>query len=260
MLWKHLKKAAAAAGTASPEEIARFNALADEWWRPEGAFRVMHAFNAARVAHLSRRLPVLLGAPPDAKPPLAGKSILDVGCAAGLVSEPLSQLGADILGIDAAERNILVARRHAAASGAGVEYRHALPEDLVAEGRTFDAVLALEVVEHVPDLGAFLAALARLVTPGGVLAIGTLNRTARSLMTAVIGAEYVLRWLPRGTHDWRKFVTPRELELGLAGHGFAVIERAGIALNPLTRRWFVARDCGVAYLQFHRKRSGLEHA
>ena len=256
MLWKHLKHSSDAATTAAPEEIARFNALADQWWRPEGAFRMLHAFNAVRVAHLTGRLPALLGCPPDAKPILAGKRVLDVGCAAGLVTEPLSRLGADILGIDAAERNILVARRHAAASGAAVEYRHALPEELVAEGKTFGAVLSLEVVEHVPDLAAFLAALAALVAPGGVLVVGTLNRTLRSLATAVFGAEYVLRWLPRGTHDWRKFVTPRELELGLAGHGLTVAERAGIAFNPLTRRWFVTRDCGVAYLQFHRKARG----
>jgi 2-polyprenyl-6-hydroxyphenyl methylase / 3-demethylubiquinone-9 3-methyltransferase len=252
MLRKDVRKAGAAS-TAAPGEIARFNALAEEWWKPDGAFKVIHAFNAVRVAHLSQRLPALLSGAVSGPEPLLGTRLLDVGCAAGLVTEPLSRLGAVTFGIDAAERNIMVAQHHAARTGAPVNYRHALPEDLADEAGSFDIVLSLEVVEHVADRPRFLDALARLVRPGGVLVIGTINRTLRSFAKAIVGAEYVLRWLPRGTHDWRKFVTPQELAQALAPHGFHAVETAGIVLNPLIMRWRVSTDCSVTYLQFFRK-------
>jgi 2-polyprenyl-6-hydroxyphenyl methylase / 3-demethylubiquinone-9 3-methyltransferase len=238
------------AGTADIREIARFNALAEEWWDPHGAFKVIHKFNAARVEYLSQRLPVLLQCT-TTEAPLRGKKILDVGCAAGLVTEPLSGLGADVLGIDAAERNILVARHHAAATGARVQYRHALPEDLSDQAGSFDVVMSLEVVEHVANLPNFLRALSLLVAPAGLLVIGTLNRTIPAFVKAIIGAEYVLRWLPRGTHNWKKFVTPKELDRGLRGYGFKVEERAGVVLNPLSMRWNISDDCSVTYLQIH---------
>jgi 2-polyprenyl-6-hydroxyphenyl methylase/3-demethylubiquinone-9 3-methyltransferase len=250
------KDALISSGTADPTEIARFNALAEEWWKPDGAFTVIHAFNRVRVAHLSERLPVLLQRGGRADRPLAGLNIIDVGCGAGLVSEPMSNLGAAVLGIDAAERNVLVAERHARSTGASVQYRHALPEEIAAERRTFDAVLSLEVVEHVADLPAFLKVLASLVAPGGVLVIGTLNRTIRSFVKAIIGAEYVLRWLPRGTHDWRKFVTPEELDLGLKPYGLTLVERGGVALSPLSMQWAISKDDSATYLQFHRKSFG----
>jgi 2-polyprenyl-6-hydroxyphenyl methylase/3-demethylubiquinone-9 3-methyltransferase len=247
---KHLP---APSGTADPAEIARFNALAEQWWKPDGAFKVVHAFNQVRVAHLSERLPILLQRDPSVLRPLAGLNIIDVGCGAGLVTEPMSDLGAAVLGIDAAERNIQVAEWHARSTGASVQYRHALPEEIAEEGRTFDAVLSLEVVEHLADLPIFLGALARLVAPGGVLVIGTLNRTIRSFVKAIIGAEYVLGWLPRGTHDWRKFVTPEELDLGLRPHGLTLVERSGVALSPLSMQWAISKDDSATYLQFHRK-------
>lgn len=254
MLRKDVRKPErAVAGTAAPDEIARFNALADEWWKPDGAFKVIHTFNAARVDHLRQRLPLLLMLDPSAERPLHGKAILDVGCAAGLVTEPLSRLGGSVVGIDAAERNVEVARRHAQATGAPVRYRHALPEDLADEAGRFDVVMSLEVVEHVADLRAFLRATALLVAPGGILVIGTLNRTLRAYIKAIIGAEYVLGWLPRRTHDWKKFVTPDELESELRQNGFAFEERAGVVLNPLTGRWSMSNDCSVSYLQFHRR-------
>ena len=240
-------------GTADPAEIARFDALAEEWWNPDGAFKTIHAFNRVRVKHLFERLPVLLQRDPRAAQPLAGMKILDVGCGAGLVTEPISRLGAAVLGIDAAERNVLVAERHARATGAPVLYRHALPEELADQGGAFDAVLSLEVVEHVADRPAFLEALVRLVAPGGILVIGTLNRTMRSFVKAIIGAEYVLRWLPRGTHDWRKFVTPDELDLSLKRHGLMMVERCGVVLNPISRQWKISKDDSVTYMQFHRK-------
>jgi 2-polyprenyl-6-hydroxyphenyl methylase / 3-demethylubiquinone-9 3-methyltransferase len=254
MLRKDLRKVSPiASGTADPSEIARFNALAEEWWKPDGAFKVVHAFNRVRVAKISDRLPVLFCRDPNAARPLAGLKIIDVGCGAGLVTEPLSQLGADVLGIDAAARNVAVAERHARISGAPAKYRHALPEDCANQEGTFDVVMSLEVVEHVADLPAFLEALARLVAPDGILLIGTINRTLRSYIKAIIGAEYVLGWLPRGTHDWRKFVTPAELQVGLRQHGFSIAECWGIAFNPLTMRWGVSRDLSTNYLQFHRK-------
>jgi 2-polyprenyl-6-hydroxyphenyl methylase/3-demethylubiquinone-9 3-methyltransferase len=253
MLRKDVRKAlAVSAATADPAEVARFNALAEEWWKPDGTFKVIHAFNRARVAHLSQRLPVLLGRDPSAASPLAGLKIIDVGCGAGLVTEPISRLGAEVLGIDAAERNILVAERHARLSGAPVRYRHALPEDFDEAG-TFDVVMSLEVVEHVADLPAFLASLARLVALRGILVIGTLNRTLRSFVKAIVGAEYVLGWLPRGTHDWQKFVTPGELDRALRRHGFRVAESCGVVLDLPSMRWRISADHSANYLQFHRK-------
>ena len=254
MLRKDIRKnLLVSSGTADPAEIARFNALAEEWWKPDGAFKMVHAFNRVRVAHLSERLPSLLQRDARVPRPLADLNIIDVGCGAGLVTEPMSNLGAAVLGIDAAERNVLVAERHARSTGATVQYRHALPEEIAEEGRIFDAVLSLEVVEHVADLPNFLKALARLVTPGGVLVIGTLNRTIRSFVKAIIGAEYVFGWLPRGTHDWRKFVTPEELDLGLRPYGLTLVERSGVALSPLSMQWAISNDDSATYLQFHRK-------
>jgi 2-polyprenyl-6-hydroxyphenyl methylase/3-demethylubiquinone-9 3-methyltransferase len=242
----------AASGTADPAQIARFDALAEEWWKPDGAFKVIHAFNRVRVKHLCERLPVLLQRDPRTTRPLADLRIIDVGCGAGLVTESISRLGGAVIGIDAAERNVLVAARHARLTGALVQYRHALPEELVEQGCTFDAVISLEVVEHVADLPAFLEALVRLVKPGGILVIGTLNRTIRSFVKAIVGAEYVLRWMPRGTHDWRKFVTPQELDLRLARHGFKMVERCGVALNPLSMEWAISKNHSVTYMQYHR--------
>jgi 2-polyprenyl-6-hydroxyphenyl methylase / 3-demethylubiquinone-9 3-methyltransferase len=258
MLRKDLRKVSSAAvATADPTEIARFNALAEEWWKPNGAFKAIHAFNRVRVTHLSERLPVLLRRDPAAARPLAGIRMLDVGCGAGLVSEPMSRLGAAVLGIDAAEQNVRVADRHARASGASAQYRHALPEEFADQLDGFQVVLCLEVVEHVADLPAFLEILARLVAPGGILVIGTLNRTLRSFVKAIIGAEYVLRWLPRGTHDWRKFVTPAELDRVLNKRGLKTVERCGVAFNLVSRQWTVSDDDSATYMQFHRKAYAL---
>ena len=240
--------------TADPAEIARFERLADEWWKPEGAFKVVHAFNAARVAYLSECLPRLSERDATATAPLAGLDILDVGCGAGIVTEPISRLGTSVLGIDAAERNILIATRHAAANTAPVRYRHALPEDLVAEQQVFDVVLSLEVVEHVASVSTFLSAIAALVAPGGLLVIGTLNRTPLSYLKAILGAEHLLGWLPKGTHDWSKFVRPNELDRHLSPLGFERVETRGVSLNPITMRWRITGSIDTNYLQVHRKR------
>jgi 2-polyprenyl-6-hydroxyphenyl methylase/3-demethylubiquinone-9 3-methyltransferase len=239
--------------TADAAEVARFNALAEEWWKPNGAFKVVHAFNASRIAYLSQQLPALSGRCPVQAQPLAGLRLLDAGCGAGLVSEPMARLGAEVTGIDASERNVMVARHHAEQAGVAVAYRHALPEDLTADVEAFDIVLSLEVVEHVADVGAFLQAVGRLVKPGGLMVIGTLNRTPQSYVKAIVGAEYVLRWLPRGTHDWAKFVRPDEVHRHVAPLGFGPVEIKGVSLNPLTFRWSVGDDTSVNYLQVLRR-------
>lgn len=254
MLRKDLKKnMSLTSGSVDPAEITKFNKFADEWWKPDGAFKTVHAFNKARVEHILNRIPVLFQNNPNTPKPLSGLKIIDVGCGAGIVTEPLSNHGADILGIDAAERNIEVAKRHTQQSGASARYLHALPEDCVEKFGTFDVVLSLEVVEHVANIEEFLQSLSDLVRPGGLLIIGTLNRTLRSYLKAIIGAEYVLGWLPRGTHDWRKFVTPTELDDHLGQRGFSIKEHCGVALNPLTMRWNINNDLSTNYLQFHCK-------
>jgi 2-polyprenyl-6-hydroxyphenyl methylase/3-demethylubiquinone-9 3-methyltransferase len=240
--------------TADAAEVARFNALAEEWWKPAGAFKVVHEFNAARLAYLSEQLPVLHGRPSIRDMPLAGLRLLDAGCGAGLVAEPMARLGADVIGVDASERNVAIARLHAEQSGLAIDYRHALPEDLHADDSAFDIVLSLEVIEHVSDVTAFLNAIGRLVKPGGVLVIGTLNRTPQ----AIIGAEYVLGWLPRGTHAWTKFVTPSEVARHLAPIGFDEIDIKGVSLNPLGSRWSVGSDTSVNYLHVHRRRAATD--
>ncbi len=248
MLRKDLiRPAKIAAGTADPDEVARFDELAEEWWKPSGKFKVVHAFNAARVGFIVEALaPMRKG---NGEAPLAGLRIADIGCGAGLVSEPLAQAGSLVTAIDASAQNIAIARRHAAGSALAIEYRCALPEALVKEDRTFDAVLSLEVVEHVADVGLFLDTIAALVRPGGRLVIGTINRTPLSWCLAIVAAEYVLGWLPRGTHTWDRFVKPDETAKRLRALGFSQTALCGISFNPLTWKWARGRSTEVNYLQ-----------
>ncbi|MGI9384765.1 MAG: bifunctional 2-polyprenyl-6-hydroxyphenol methylase/3-demethylubiquinol 3-O-methyltransferase UbiG [Methyloligellaceae bacterium] len=239
--------------SANPEEVARFSALALEWWKPDGAFKAVHRFNAARLTYLKARLPEWTSLGASGERPLEGLRILDVGCGAGLVAEPLAGLGAEVVGIDASRRNIEIARGHARAGGVAVDYRHKLPEQLAEGGERFDVVLALEVVEHVADVPLFLGACAALTGSGGVLAMATLNRTTKSFLFGIVGAEYVLRLLPRGTHDWRKFIRPEELRSGLAPHGLHEIEIAGMALNPLTGKFKMTGNPSVNFVQTFRR-------
>ncbi|NQV45555.1 MAG: bifunctional 2-polyprenyl-6-hydroxyphenol methylase/3-demethylubiquinol 3-O-methyltransferase UbiG, partial [Rhodospirillales bacterium] len=197
---------APAVSTASADEIARFAAIADEWWDATGKFKPLHKLNPVRVQFVRDCLAAHFDRDPIAANPLAGISLLDVGCGGGLMSEPLYRLGAELTSIDAGEVTIEVARNHAERNGLDIAYRQAAPEELAQQGLSFDTVMSLEVIEHVSDVEAFLAAIASLVKPGGALVIGTLNRTLKSLALAKIGAEYILRWLPAGTHDWKKFV------------------------------------------------------
>ncbi len=239
-----------AGGSVDPAEIAKFSALAEEWWDPAGKFRPLHKLNPTRLAFVRDRIAEHFGRDPLAERPLAGLSLLDIGCGGGLLAEPLCRLGAEVTGIDASERNIKVALLHAAESGLAIDYRHAAAEDLAGAGARFDAVLNMEVVEHVADLGAFLAASGALVKPGGAMVVATLNRTPKAFLLGIVGAEYLLRWLPPGTHDWRRFVRPSELARELAAGGLTVTEIAGMAYNPLTDEWRLARDTAVNYIVF----------
>ena len=244
----------AASGSVDAGEIARFSALAEEWWDAKGKLRPLHALNPTRLGFIRDRLCTHYGRNADDPLPLKGLDLLDVGCGGGLLAEPMARLGADVVGIDAAEESIRVAGVHAQESGLAIDYRAATAEALAEGKRRFDVILAMEVVEHVADLEGFLAACSTLLKPRGAMVIATLNRTPRAFALAVVGAEYVLRWLPRGTHDWRKFVRPSELDAILRANGVTVAALTGVTYNPLTDRWNLSRDVSVNYMVFATKR------
>lgn len=249
------REAAARSGGGSVDhaEIAKFEAMADAWWDPTGKFRPLHRLNPVRVRFIRDRLAARHGRDPEGPAPLQGLSILDIGCGGGLLAEPLARLGAEVTGIDAAERNIAIARRHAEGVGTRVTYLPCSAEDLAAQigpggGTQFDAVLAMEIVEHVADLDAFFRAAGELLKPDGLMFVATLNRTVKSFAFAIVGAEYVLRWLPRGTHDWRRFLRPSELARRLRGHGLEMRELAGVSYDPIGDSFTLGRDCAVNYM------------
>lgn len=234
--------------SADPAEIAKFEAMAREWWDPKGKFKPLHLMNPVRLGYVRDAIAWHFDRDVAAADPFLGIDIVDVGTGGGLLAEPLARLGAKVTGIDAAKTNIEVAKRHAADSGVAVDYRHLLAEDLVAEGARFDVVVALEIVEHVADPQSFVDSLFALLKPGGILIMSTLNRNPKSYLFAIIGAEYVMRWLPKGTHDWQKFITPDELAMLCASSGFNVIDRRGMVFNPLGQSWSLShRDLSVNY-------------
>jgi len=234
--------------TIDPAEVARFDAIARDWWDPKGPMAVLHKFNPVRLAFVRDEACAHFGRDPKTMRSLEGLSLVDIGCGGGVLSEPLSRLGAEVTGLDPAPTNIAVARAHAEAGGLAIDYREETIEAVVAGGRRFDIVLAMEVVEHVADVEAFVAACCAAVKPGGLLVMATLNRTLKSYALAIVGAEYVLRWLPKGTHDWEKFVTPDELGDAIVANGFALGAQTGVVYNPLTGRWSAARDMDVNYM------------
>ncbi|MEQ1889722.1 MAG: bifunctional 2-polyprenyl-6-hydroxyphenol methylase/3-demethylubiquinol 3-O-methyltransferase UbiG [Alphaproteobacteria bacterium] len=237
-----------------PAEVARFSAQAAHWWDPDGPFRPLHIFNPARLAYISGQLCTHFGRDGRMPSPLNGLRLLDIGCGGGLVCEPMRRLGATVTGADASGANIGAASVHAQAQGLDIEYRHSSAEDLAEAGAQFDVILNLEVIEHVADRSAFLGACAQLLKPGGMMVLATLNRTLKAYALAIVGAEYVLGWLPRGTHDWNKFITPQELSALLAAQGLHVAGRTGVSYQILTGRWALSLDMDVNYMLCAMKR------
>ncbi len=240
--------AAAAKARVDVAEVEKFDRLAEDWWNPSGRMKPLHRLNPVRLSYIREKALERFGRDPRSLAPFAGLSLLDIGCGGGLLSEPLARLGFAVTGIDPAGNNVDVARAHADASGVAVTYRRDTAETLAGEGAAFDVVLAMEVVEHVPDAPSFLATAAGLVKPGGLFVGATINRTKRAFALAIVGAEFVLRWLPVGTHDWEKFVTPDEFEAGLAAGGLEVVDRQGVVFNPFADRWSLSRDMAVNYM------------
>jgi 2-polyprenyl-6-hydroxyphenyl methylase/3-demethylubiquinone-9 3-methyltransferase len=220
---------------ASPREVARFNALASRWWDPAGPMKPLHRMNPLRVGWIDRRIP-------------PASRVLDVGCGAGLAAEALARCGHTVLGIDAAGAAIAAALAHAEGRELSLSYRVAVADDLLEEGARFPVICALEVIEHVPDPRAFLRTLVGLAEPGGAVFLSTLNRTPRSYLAAKLAAEYLMRWLPVGTHDWHRFITPGEMGALLRGAGLRVADITGLVFDPLAMRWKAGRDTGVNYL------------
>jgi 2-polyprenyl-6-hydroxyphenyl methylase/3-demethylubiquinone-9 3-methyltransferase len=238
---------ASRARSVDPEELAHFEELGEDWWDLSGPMGALHALNPVRVSYIRDTI--------SKHGMFEGARILDIGCGGGILCEPLARMGAEMTGIDPAPGNIDIARAHAAPQNLAINYRADTAETLVAEGASFDAVLAMEVIEHVPHQAAFVATACTLVRPGGLLIMSTLNRTLKSFALAIIGAEYVLRWLPKGTHKWERFVTPEELVRMMRRSGMGVIDRAGIAYNPLAGKWRLSNDADVNYMMVAEKSS-----
>ncbi len=237
------------ASTVDPAEIERFSRIAEEWWDPTGKFAPLHKLNPVRLGYIRDRASAHWRRDALSGGPLKGLSLLDIGCGGGLLCEPMARLGARVTGIDAAQRNIATAELHASGQGLAIDYRQHTAEAMAEEGRQYDIVLALEIVEHVADVDLFLRSCGRLVRPGGLLFLSTLNRTAKAWALAIAGAEYVLRWLPRGTHDWKKFLKPSEVVKGLEAGGIDTQEIVGVVFSPLAREWSLSRsDLDVNYM------------
>ena len=237
-----------AAPTVDEAELARFAALANQWWDPRGKMAPLHKFNPVRLGYIRDRACRRFGRDAKRLDCLKGLRMLDIGCGGGILSEPLARLGADMVGADPAEANIEAARLHAADGGLAIDYRATTAEALAEAGERFDVVLAMEVVEHVADVNLFVELTGAMVKPGGLMVAATLNRTLKSFALAIVGAEYVLRWLPRGTHQWDKFVTPNELEIALERAGLRIIDETGVVYNPLADRWRLGSDMDVNYM------------
>ncbi|ANB33174.1 bifunctional 2-polyprenyl-6-hydroxyphenol methylase/3-demethylubiquinol 3-O-methyltransferase UbiG [Rhodovulum sulfidophilum] len=244
----------AAETTVDPSEVAKFEAMAAEWWDPAGKFKPLHMLNPCRLDYITRQIAAEFDRDLAAEAPFKGLRLLDIGCGGGLLSEPMARLGAEVVGADAAERNIPVARIHAEQSGLEIDYRHTTAEALAEAGEQFDVVLNMEVVEHVADPLAYLTACRALLKPGGLHLCSTINRNPKAFMMTILGAEYVMRWLPKGTHEYQKFITPDELCSLLEQAGLKLLDRSGFVFNPLTWDWSISsRDLSVNYVTAARK-------
>ncbi len=243
-------------GTVDSAEVERFSRIADEWWDPRGKFAPLHQLNPVRIGYIRDRAAVHWQRDALSGHPLDGLSLLDIGCGGGLLSEPMTRLGAKVTGVDASGRNISVAALHAERQDLSIDYRQGTAEALADSGAQFDIVMALEIVEHVSDVDLFLRSCGSMVKPGGLLFLSTLNRTAKAWAMAIAGAEYVLGWLPRGTHDWKKFLKPSEAVHGLRGGGIDAQEIVGVVYSPLSRVWSLNKnDLDVNYMLYGTKRS-----
>lgn len=239
------------AGTVDSAEVERFSRIADEWWDPAGKFAPLHRLSPVRIGYVRDRAAAHWRRDPLSGRPLEGLSLLDIGCGGGLLSEPMTRLGARVTGVDASGRNVSVASLHAERQGLAIDYRQGTAEALAASGAQFDVVLALEIVEHVADVDLFLRSCGEMVNPGGLIFLSTLNRTAKAWALAIAGAEYVLGWLPRGTHDWKKFLKPSEVVRGLRAGGVEAHEIVGVVYSPLSRTWSLNKaDLDVNYMLY----------
>lgn len=233
---------------ADPDEVAHFDSLARQWWDPDGPMKPLHRLNPVRLGFIRDVTLRHFGRDPKQVGVMAGLTALDVGCGAGMLCEPLARMGARVTGLDPAQENIAVARAHAEAGGLDISYRCELVEDVAAAGERFDIVTAMEVIEHVPDPASFVAACCAAVKPEGILLMATLNRTRKAWALAIVGAEYVLRWVPRGTHDWNRFVTPEELTAFIAGGSLTVQQTEGVVYDPWADTWSRSQDTDVNYM------------
>ena len=236
-----------------PDELAKFTAMAEDWWNPHGQFKPLHKFNPTRLAYIRDKLCDHFDRDPHADKPLQGLRLLDIGCGGGLLSEPMARLGAAVVGADASEANIKTAALHAEQQGLTIDYRAVTAEQLVVKSETFDAILNMEVIEHVADPQAFMNSCGRLMKPDAIMFLATLNRTLKAFALAIVGAEYVLRWLPRGTHEWDKFITPKELANMAENAGLEFFTSTGVSFNPLTDKWRQSGDMSVNYMGVTRK-------
>jgi 2-polyprenyl-6-hydroxyphenyl methylase/3-demethylubiquinone-9 3-methyltransferase len=234
--------------TVDQAEVERFSVLAAEWWDPRGKMAPLHKFNPVRIGYIRDRAAARFGRDPKRLDSMQGLRILDIGCGGGILSEPLARLGAAVTGIDPSDTNIAAAREHAGQGGLAIDYRCTTAEELADEQAAFDLVLAMEVVEHVADVPLFVRCCASLAKPGGLMIAATINRTLKSFALAIVGAEYVLRWLPVGTHRWDKFVTPNELEITMEQSGLRVVDERGVIYNILADRWQLSADSDVNYM------------
>lgn len=244
----HLKGRAMTATTIDTAEIARFAAMAEQWWDPAGKFKPLHKFNPVRLAYIREKVLARFDRNGTKRKPFEGLSFLDIGCGGGLLCEPMARLGATVTGADASDKNIAIAALHAKQSELEIDYVATTAEALAASGRQFDVVLNMEVVEHVADVPLYLKSCAQLVKPGGMMVVATINRTAKAFALAIVGAEYVLNWLPKGTHTWSKFLTPEEITSILKREGMTLADKTGVTFSPLRDEWGKSRDMSVNYM------------
>jgi 2-polyprenyl-6-hydroxyphenyl methylase / 3-demethylubiquinone-9 3-methyltransferase len=239
--------------TIDQNEVEKFSAISEEWWDEKGKFKPLHKFNPIRISYLREKIIKYFNLDNNSKTPFSGLKILDIGCGGGLLCEPLNRLGAEIVGIDAAEKNIKIARLHSEKSSLNMDYRHIDVEELAKSSEKFDVVLAMEVIEHVADVNHFIAAIAGCAKKDSLVFIATINRTAKSFLSAIIGAEYILRWLPAGTHNWKKFLKPSEVSKIAASHHLQLLELDGFEYNLLNDRWKNSANLDINYITMFKK-------